>query len=135
MVYNNSVVLFQPNAHQQQPKEATMSNNTTVRITESQVPSILENNVKGAEIFHISFVKANGETREANAQLHVQHPRNTDLTPNGRGESAVDAMKDGRVKFYEPHHAGLNGEGVYRQCRISRINSMKIKNITYIVIH
>ena len=112
-----------------------MSNNTTVRITESQIPAILANNVKGAEIFHISFIKANGEKREANAQLHVQNPRNTDLTPNGRGESAREAMQDGRIKFYEPHHAGLNGEGVYRQCKISRVNSMKIKGITYIVIH
>lgn len=109
-----------------------MSN--TVRITENEVPTILYNNVTGAEFFHISFVKANGEDREATAQLHVSNPRNEAITPKGTGESAQEALKCGRIKFYEPHHPN-DKEGVYRQCRISRVKSMKIKGITYIVIH
>jgi hypothetical protein len=109
-----------------------MSN--TVIITEAQVPEIINNNVKGAEFFHLSYIKADGSEREANAQLHVSNPRNTELTPKGTGENWKDAMKDGRIKYYEPHHPG-DMQGVYRQCRISRLVSMKIRGVTYKVIH
>ena len=107
---------------------------STVRITESQVPEILANNVNGAEFIHISFIKADGTPRESTCQLHVQNPRNTDLTPKGTGESAKEAMQDGRIKFYEPHHPG-DMNGVYRQCRISRVNTIKIHGVVYEVIH
>lgn len=110
--------------------------NTTriVNITENEVPVILYNNVKGAEFFNIEFVKANGEDRSATAQLHVSNPRNTAITPKGTGESAQEALKCGRIKFYEPHHPG-DMEGVYRQCKISRVKSMKIRGVVYKVIH
>ena len=105
-----------------------------VNITENEVPVILYNNVKGAEFFNIEFVKANGEDRSATAQLHVSNPRNEAITPKGTGESAKEALKCGRIKFYEPHHPE-DMEGVYRQCKISRVKSMKIRGVTYRVIH
>ena len=114
-----------------------MSNNTIVKsvnITEAQVPEIISNNVKGAEFFHLSYIKADGTEREANAQLHVSNPRNTAITPNGTGESAQEAMKGGRIKYYEAHHPG-DTNGVYRQCRIDRLVSMKIRGVVYKVIH
>jgi len=110
--------------------------NTTriVNITEAQVPEIISNNVKGAEFFHLSYIKADGTEREANAQLHVSNPRNEAITPNGTGESAKEAMNGGRIKYYEAHHPG-DMNGVYRQCRIDRLVSMKIRGVTYKVIH
>ena len=112
------------------------TNNTVkiVNITEEEIPVILYNNVKGAEFFNIEFVKANGEDRSATAQLHVSNPRNTEITPKGTGESAKEALRCGRIKFYEPHHPG-DMQGVYRQCKISRVKSMKIRGIVYKVIH
>ena len=108
--------------------------NNEVIITEAQVPEVI-NKVSGAEFFHMVYYKSNGERREATCQRHVSHPRNEALTPKGTGESAVTAMANGRVKYYEPHHAGLNGEGVFRQCRIDRIESIKVRGVVYKVIH
>ena len=117
-------------------KEVTMNNTTNniVYISESEVPTVIDK-VNGAEFFHMTYYKANGERREATCQRHVSHPRNEALTPKGTGESATEAMENGRVKYYEPHHAGLNGEGVFRQCRIDRIESIKVRGVVYKVIH
>lgn len=117
-------------------KEATMNNtvNNIVYIHENEVPAVIDK-VNGAEFFHMTYYKVNGERREATCQRHVSHPRNEALTPKGTGESAVTAMVNGRVKYYEPHHAGLNGEGVFRQCRIDRIESIKVRGVVYKVIH
>ena len=116
-------------------KEVNMEKTTrTVFITENEVPSILYNNVSGAEFFTIDFTKADGSPRKATAQLHVSNPRNEAITPKGTGESAQEALKCGRIKFYEPHHPG-DKEGVYRQCRIDRVHSMKIRGVLYKVIH
>ena len=114
--------------------ENTTNTTRIVNITTEQVPEILYNNVKGAEFFTIDFVKADGSPRKATAQLHVSNPRNTEITPKGTGESAKEALKSGRIKFYEPHHPG-DMEGVYRQCRIDRVHSMKIRGVLYKVIH
>lgn len=113
-------------------KEVNMEK--TVYITTAQVPEILYNNVSGAEFFTIDFTKADGSPRKATAQLHVSNPRNEAITPKGTGESAQEALKCGRIKFYEPHHPG-DMEGVYRQCKISRVKSMKIRGVVYKVIH
>ena len=113
-------------------KEVNMEK--TVYITTTQVPEILYNNVSGAEFFTLNFTKADGTERKATAQLHVSNPRNEAITPKGTGESAKEALKCGRIKFYEPHHPG-DMEGVYRQCKISRVKSMKIRGVTYKVIH
>ena len=118
-------------------KEATMNNTTNnniVYITENEVPAVIDK-VNGAEFFSMVYYKKDGSRREATCQRHVSHPRNEALTPKGTGESAVTAMANGRVKYYEPHHAGLNGEGVFRQCRIDRIESIKVRGVVYKVIH
>lgn len=114
--------------------ENTTNTTRIVNITEEEVPEILYNNVKGAEFFTIDFVKADGTDRRATAQLHVSNPRNEAITPKGTGESAQEALKCGRIKFYEPHHPG-DMEGVYRQCKISRVKSMKIRGVVFKVIH
>lgn len=116
----------------------TLSNNTNKEvtmeyITEAQVPETI-NKVTGAEFFSMVYYKANGERREATCQRHVSHPRNEALTPKGTGESASEAMANGRVKYYEPHHPG-DKQGVFRQCRIDRIESIKVRGVTYKVIH
>ena len=103
-------------------------------ITEKQVPSVLAK-VSGAEFFSMVYYKKDGSRREATCQLHVSNPRNEALTPNGTGETAHEALEGGRIKYYEPHHIGLKGEGVYRQCRIDRLDSLKIRGVTYKVIH
>ena len=115
-------------------KEATMNNTNEVTITENEVNNILKT-IKGAEFFSMTYIKKDGTRREATAQLHVSNPRNEALTPNGLGETAYEALQGGRIKYYEPHHAGLEGAGVYRQCRIDRLISMKVKGVTYKVIH
>ena len=105
----------------------------TVFINELSVPNVL-NKVKGAEFFSLKYIKKDGTYREATCQLHVSNPRNTAITPNGTGETAKEAMEGGRIKYYEAHHPG-DMNGVYRQCRIDRLVSMKIRGIEYIVIH
>lgn len=112
-------------------KEATMNE---VNITENEVANVL-NTIKGAEFFHMTYIKKDGTKREANCQLHVSNPRNEAITPNGLGETAREALASGRIKYYEAHHAGLEGQGVYRQCRIDRLVSMKVKGVTYRIIH
>ena len=112
-------------------KEATMNE---VNITENEVNSVLKT-IKGAEFFSMTYIKKDGTRREATCQLHVSNPRNEALTPNGLGETAYEALQGGRIKYYEPHHAGLEGQGVYRQCRIDRLISMKVKGVTYRIIH
>lgn len=128
---NNRVSLTK-NFSNNNTKEVNMEK--TVYITTAQVPEILYNNVSGAEFFTIDFTKADGSPRKATAQLHVSNPRNEAITPKGTGESAQEALKCGRIKFYEPHHPG-DKEGVYRQCRIDRVHSMKIRGVLYKVIH
>lgn len=108
--------------------------NTMQYITEKEVPNVL-NTINGAEFFHMTYIKKDGTKREANCQLHVSNPRNEAITPNGMGETAREALASGRIKYYEAHHAGLEGQGVYRQCRIDRLVSMKVKGVTYKVIH
>jgi hypothetical protein len=109
-------------------KESTMK-----YITEKEVPNVL-NTINGAEFFSMVYYKKDGSRREATAQLHVSHPRNEAITPNGLGETAKEALASGRIKYYEAHHPG-DKEGVYRQCRIDRLDSMKVRGVTYKVIH
>jgi hypothetical protein len=80
------------------------------------------------------YVKKDGSFREATCQLHVQNPRDTKLTPNGTGESAVEALANGRIKYYEAHHE-TQTNGAYRQCRVDRLIDIKVKGVNYIVIH
>jgi hypothetical protein len=108
--------------------------NPLVIINEKQVPALI-NKINGAEFFSMKYIKKDGTYREATCQLHVSNPRNEAITPNGKGESAYEALKDGRIKYYEAHHAELKGEGVYRQCRIDRLVSLKIRGIEYFVKH
>lgn len=107
--------------------------NTMQYITEREVPNVL-NTINGAEFFSMVYYKKDGSRREATAQLHVSHPRNEAITPNGLGETAKEALASGRIKYYEAHHPG-DKEGVYRQCRIDRLDSMKVRGVTYKVIH
>lgn len=102
-------------------------------ITEREVPNVL-NTINGAEFFSMVYYKKDGSRREATAQLHVSHPRNEAITPNGLGETAKEALASGRIKYYEAHHPG-DKNGVYRQCRIDRLDSMKVRGVTYKVIH
>ena len=102
-------------------------------ITEREVPNVL-NTINGAEFFSMVYYKKDGSRREATAQLHVSHPRNETITPNGLGETAKEALASGRIKYYEAHHPG-DKNGVYRQCRIDRLDSMKVRGVTYKVIH
>lgn len=104
-----------------------------ILINENEVPRILET-IKGAEFFSLQFFKADGTPREAQAQLHVANPRNEKITPNGKGESAHKALEGGRIKFYETHNK-MERTGVYRQCRIDRLISLKVKGTTYLVLH
>lgn len=109
-------------------KESTMK-----YITEKEVPNVL-NTINGAEFFSMVYYKKDGSRREATAQLHVSNPRNEAIKPNGLGETAKEALASGRIKYYEAHHPG-DKNGVYRQCRIDRLDSMKVRGVTYKVIH
>ena len=111
----------------------TYTTNTNKYICESEVPAIISK-IKGAEFFSMKYIKKDGSYREATCQLHVSNPRNEAITPNGKGETAREALKDGRIKYYEAHHAETK-QGVYRQCRIDRLVSLKIHGVTYNVIH
>jgi hypothetical protein len=102
-------------------------------IKEAEIPALLKT-IKGAEFFSMRYVKKDGSFREATAQLHVSNPRDTKLTPNGTGESAVEALENGRIKYYEAHHE-TQTNGAYRQCRIDRLIDLKVKGVNYIVIH
>ena len=116
------------------PSNNSNKENTMKYIRENEIPNIL-NTIKGAEFFSMRYVKKDGSFREATCQIHVSNPRNEAITPNGTGESAHEALSNGRIKYYEAHHAELKGQGVYRQCRIDRLIDMKVKGVTYIIIH
>ena len=112
---------------------AQFNTNKEKYITEKEVPALLDT-IHGAEFFSMVYYKKDGSRREATAQLHVSHPRNEAITPNGLGETAKEALASGRIKYYEAHHPG-DKKGVYRQCRIDRLDSMKVRGVTYKVIH
>ena len=72
--------------------------------------------------------------RETLAQLGVHNPSNTDVTPKGTGESAQEALDDGRVKYFDPQIDNHNGtHGAYRQCAIENIKRLKVNGEEYIV--
>lgn len=122
-----------------------MSNTTTILhthpttntpncyIKEAEIPALLKT-IKGAEFFSMRYVKKDGSFREATCQLHVNNPRDTNLTPNGTGEPAYKALANGRIKYYEAHHE-TQTNGAYRQCRVDRLIDIKVKGVNYIVIH
>ena len=115
----------------------TLSNNTnkevTMFITEEGVVRLV-NSIHTAEFISLRYVKKDGTVRDAVGQLHVSNPRNTAVTPKGNGESATQALSKGRVKYYETHHKEEK-TGVYRQCAVERLIYIKVRGVTYNVIH
>ena len=115
----------------------TLSNNTnkevTMSITEEEVIKLI-NSIHTAEFISLRYVKKDGTVRDAVGQLHVSNPRNEAATPKGTGESASHALGKGRGKYYETHHKEEK-TGVYRQCAVERLIHIKVRGVTYNVIH
>ena len=73
--------------------------------------------------------------RETLAQFGVAHPSNTAITPKGIGESAQEAFKDNRIKFFDMNVLDENGNrGGYRQCRVENVHRMTIDHVDYYVL-
>lgn len=94
--------------------------------------SVIESIPRGV-FFRVAFYKKDGTFREATAQLGVYNTKNPKLTPKGTGETSSQALSNGRLKFYEPHHRNADGSlsGEYRQCSISKIVSITTNKQTY----
>lgn len=73
--------------------------------------------------------------RESHAQLGVAHPSNELITPRGVGESAKDALEEGRLKYFDMDVVDpRNGKrGGYRQAAIENIKRITIKGVDYFV--
>lgn len=104
-------------------------------ITEQEVKHIIKNITKG-QFFCMRYVKKDGSYRTATCQLGVHNPKGMSA-PKGTGESAMDALEAGRVKYFEPNHKNEDGtvSTAYRQANISRIVSITANGETYIVKH
>lgn len=74
--------------------------------------------------------------RESHAQLGVHNPSNELITPKGVGESAQEALQDGRLKYFDMDVVDdRNGKrGGYRQAAIENITRMTIKGVDYFII-
>ena len=70
--------------------------------------------------------------RESLCQFGIRNPQNTDIAPKGTGESAREAMADGRIKYYDPQVKNANGTvGGYRQCYAYNVKRMVINHVEY----
>ena len=70
--------------------------------------------------------------RESLCQFGVSRPQDEKNTPKGIGESAKDAMADGRIKYYDPQIKNPNGTlGGYRQCYANNVKKLVIDHIEY----
>lgn len=107
----------------------------TKRIKESEVYDLVERIANG-QFFNIKFYKKDGTLRSAVAQKGVYNPSNHPA-PKGTGESGKQALKNGRIKFYECHHKNDDGSvtGEYRQASIERLVSITCNGDTYEVNH
>ena len=74
--------------------------------------------------------------RESHAQLGVAHPSNELITPKGIGETAKDALEDGRLKYFDMDVVdSRNGKrGGYRQASLSNIKRLTVKGVDYFII-
>ncbi|MBR2771882.1 MAG: hypothetical protein IKD78_07705 [Bacteroidales bacterium] len=88
---------------------------------------------KWAGLDECPFCKAKlSKERESLCQFGVSHPQDESNTPKGTGETAKQAMADGRIKYYDPQIKNANGTlGGYRQCRAENIKRMVIDHIEY----
>ena len=72
--------------------------------------------------------------RETMAQLGVHNPSNTDITPKGTGESAQEALADGRIKYFDMNVVDGNGKrGGFRQAAIENVTRLTIEGVDYFV--
>ena len=70
--------------------------------------------------------------RESLCQFGIHNPQNEAIAPKGTGESAKEAMLDGRIKYYDPQIRNANGTlGGYRQCYAHNVKKMVIDHIEY----
>lgn len=103
-------------------------------ITENEVPNLIRNITNG-KFFNITFRKKDGTVRSALAQRGVSNP-SKHAPPTGTGESAREALNNGRIKFYECKHKNDDGTvtGEYRQASISRVLDITTDGTTYVVV-
>lgn len=95
-----------------------------MKIKANQVKDLIETIPNGV-FWSIKFQKADGTVRNATIQKGVHNPKDQKKKPKGTGISQKESLKNGVVKFYEPHHKNTDGTitGEYRSCRIDRIIS------------
>jgi hypothetical protein len=107
-----------------------------MKISEETVKKLIRTITPG-KFFMMEYRKKDGTHRKALCQLGVHNTANPDLTPKGVGETAQDALRAGRVKYYEPNHKNDDGtrSPAYRQAVISRIDKITVNHRTYIVKH
>lgn len=104
-------------------------------ITEQEVKNVIKRITKG-QFFNMRYIKKDGSYRTATCQLGVRNPKGMSA-PKGTGETALEALESGRVKYFEPNHRNDDGtvSTAYRQASISRIVSITTNGETYIVKH
>lgn len=71
--------------------------------------------------------------RETMAQLGVHNPSNTDITPKGTGESAQEALADGRIKYFDMNVKENGKRGGFRQAAIENVTRLTIEGVDYFV--
>lgn len=74
--------------------------------------------------------------RFTRAQLGVANPTHTTKPGEGKykGESAQDALADGRLKYFDMDAPADGGNGNYRQTRIDNIKRLHVRGEEYMVI-
>lgn len=103
-------------------------------ITESEIADTIAQFTRG-EFVSIVFTKKDGSRRTALAQFGVSNPTNA-AAPNGRGETAREALEKGRLKFFDASVENPDGtRGNYRQARFTAIITISGNGQTFIVDH
>ena len=103
-------------------------------ITEQEIVDTIKSINKGA-FAGITFKKADGTIRTAQAQFGVYNPANV-AAPNGTGETAKQALTAGRLKFFDASVVNADGSrGGYRQALFGRVLSICHRGKLYIVDH
>lgn len=95
-----------------------------MKVKAKQVKNLIET-IPNGTFWSVTFKKSDGTVRKATVQKGVFNPKNPLKKPKGTGISQKESLKNGVVKFYEPHHKNTDGTvtGEYRSCRIDRIIS------------
>ena len=103
-------------------------------IKENEIPAVVAGFTRG-EFVSIIFTKKDGSRRRALAQFGVANPAHV-AAPNGTGETAKQALENGRVKFFDASVENPDGtRGAYRQARFTAIITISGNGQTFIVDH